>query len=206
MGVRRGGGSSARYQRSFFKREIVRESEERISTRTSTMATVQGSTGQLQYNLSGSQSNARMMYDAGTGFLGAGFTSLDDITHRITLPNTAGNTGKIKAVAYTTYSSSRFKSEVQTIQNPMHLIKQIRGVTYERTDNNAAEYGFIAEEVGQVIPSVVEWEADGDDAQGLDYTRLVPILLEGIKDQQRQLESQQMQIEYLMSIVGVDCE
>ena len=198
MGVRRGGGRAARYQRSFLKREVKKETKD--------TARVAGSTGQIQYNLSGSQSNTSMMYDVNTGFMGAGFSSLDDITHRITLPNTAGNTGKIKAVAYTTYSSSRFKSEVQTIQNPMHLIKQIRGVTYERTDNNAAEYGFIAEEVGQVIPSVVEWEADGDDAQGLDYTRLVPILLEGIKDQQRQLESQQMQIEYLMSIIGVDCE
>ena len=198
MGVRRGGGRSARYQSSFLKREVKKE--------TKATARVAGSTGQIQYNLSGSQSNTSMMYDVNTGFMGAGFSSLDDITHRITLPNTAGNTGKIKAVAYTTYSSSRFKSEVQTIQNPMHLIKQMRGVTYERTDNNAAEYGFIAEEVGQIIPSVVEWEADGDDAQGLDYTRLVPILLEGIKDQQRQLESQQSQIDYLMSIVGVDCE
>ena len=198
MGVRRGGGRSARYQRSFLKREIKVETKD--------TARVAGSTGQIQYNLSGSQSNTSMMYDVNTGFMGAGFSSLDDITHRITLPNTAGNTGKIKAVAYTTYSSSRFKSEVQTIQNPMHLIKQMRGVTYERTDNNAAEYGFIAEEVGQIIPSVVEWEADGDDAQGLDYTRLVPILLEGIKDQQRQLESQQAQLNYLMSIVGVDCE
>ena len=199
MGVRRGGGRAARYQRSFLKREVKKETKD--------VATVAGTTGQLQFNLSGSQSNTTgMIYDSRTGYLGAGFSSLNDITHRITLPNTAGNTGKIKAVAYTTYSSSRFKSEVQTIQNPMHLIKQIRGVTYERTDNNAAEYGFIAEEVGQVIPSVVEWEADGDDAQGLDYTRVVPILLEGIKDQQRQLESQQMQIEYLMSIIGVDCE
>ena len=147
-----------------------------------------------------------MIYDSSTGYLGAGFTSLNDITHRITLPNTAGNAGKIKAVAYTTYSSSRFKSGVQTIQNPMDLIRQMRGVTYERTDDNTAEYGFIAEEVGQVIPSVVEWETDSDDAQGLDYTRLVPILLEGIKSQQKQLETQQVQINYLMSIVGVDCE
>ena len=199
MGVRRGTGRRARYDKASNAREI------KINTRG--LATVRGSTGQLQFNLSGSQSNtAGEMYDHTTGYLGAGFSSLNDITHRITLPNTAGNTGKIKAVAYTTYSSSRFKSEVQTIQNPMHLIKQMRGVTYERTDNNTAEYGFIAEEVGQIIPSVVEWEADGDDAQGLDYTRLVPILLEGIKDQQRQLESQQAQLNYLMSIVGVDCE
>jgi hypothetical protein len=88
----------------------------------------------------------------------------------------------------------------------MDLIRQMRGVTYVRTDDNTAEYGFIAEEVGQVIPSVVEWETDGDDAQGLDYTRLVPVLLEGIKSQQKQLEAQQVQINYLMSIVGVDCE
>jgi hypothetical protein len=198
MGVRRGGGSAARYQKSFLKREV--------KTETRDIATVAGSTGEIQYNLSGSQSNASMMYDAGTGFLGAGFTSLNDITHRITLPNTAGNTGKIKAVAYTTYSSFRFKSEIQTIQNPMHLIKHMRGVTYERTDDNTAEYGFIAEEVGQVVPSVVEWEVDGGGAQGLDYTRLVPILLEGIKAQQRQLESQQKQIEHLISIVGADRE
>jgi len=199
MGVRRGGGRSARYERSFLKREVKKETKD--------VATVAGTTGQLQFNLSGSQSNtAGMIYDSGTGYLGAGFTSLNDITHRITLPNAAGNAGKIKAVAYTTYSSSRFKSGVQTIQNPMDLIRQMRGVTYVRTDDNTAEYGFIAEEVGQVIPSVVEWETDGDDAQGLDYTRLVPVLLEGIKSQQKQLEAQQVQINYLMSIVGVDCE
>jgi len=199
MGVRRGGGSSARYERSFLKREVKNETKD--------VATVAGTTGQIQFNLSGSQSNTTgMIYDSSTGYLGAGFTSLNDITHRITLPNTAGNAGKIKAVAYTTYSSSRFKSGVQTIQNPMDLIRQMRGVTYERTDDNTAEYGFIAEEVGQVIPSVVEWETDSDDAQGLDYTRLVPILLEGIKSQQKQLETQQVQINYLMSIVGVDCE
>jgi len=199
MGVRRGGGRSARYERSFLKREVKNETKD--------VATVAGTTGQIQFNLSGSQSNTTgMIYDSSTGYLGAGFTSLNDITHRITLPNTAGNAGKIKAVAYTTYSSSRFKSGVQTIQNPMDLIRQMRGVTYERTDDNTAEYGFIAEEVGQVIPSVVEWETDSDDAQGLDYTRLVPILLEGIKSQQKQLETQQVQINYLMSIVGVDCE
>ena len=199
MGVRRGAGRSARYERSFLKREVKNETKD--------VATVAGTTGQIQFNLSGSQSNTTgMIYDSSTGYLGAGFTSLNDITHRITLPNTAGNAGKIKAVAYTTYSSSRFKSGVQTIQNPMDLIRQMRGVTYERTDDNTAEYGFIAEEVGQVIPSVVEWETDSDDAQGLDYTRLVPILLEGIKSQQKQLETQQVQINYLMSIVGVDCE
>jgi len=198
MGVRRGAGSSARYQRSFLKREVKKETKD--------VATVAGSTGQIQYNLSGSQSNTSMLYDVNTGFMGCGFTSVSNITHRVTLPNAAGNAGKIKAVAYTTYSSSRFKSGVQTIQNPMDLIRQMRGVTYVRTDDNTAEYGFIAEEVGQVIPSVVEWETDGDDAQGLDYTRLVPVLLEGIKSQQKQLEAQQVQINYLMSIVGVDCE
>ena len=199
MGVRRGAGSSARYQRSFLKREVKKETKD--------VATVAGSTGQLQFNLSGSQSNTTgMMYDSGTGYLGAGFTSLNDITHRITLPNAAGNAGKIKAVAYTTYSSSRFKSGVQTIQNPMDLIRQMRGVTYQRTENNLTEYGFIAEEIGKVAPSLVEWEENSVDAQGLDYTRLVPILLEGIKSQQKQLETQQVQINYLMSIVGVDCE
>tara|TARA_R110002074_G_scaffold139820_4_gene285830 strand:- start:17016 stop:17687 length:672 start_codon:yes stop_codon:yes gene_type:complete len=223
MGIRRGGGRSARYQRSFFSKEIAMETttlrnetttvnqssyalSASIDTAIASMATVQGLNGQIQYNLSGSQSNTSMMYDVTTGFMGCGFTSLNDITHRVTLPNAAGNAGKVKAVAYTTYSSSRFKSGVQTIQNPISLISQMRGVTYQRTENNLTEYGFIAEEIGKVAPSLVEWEENSVDAQGLDYTRLVPILLEGIKSQQKQLETQQVQINYLMSIVGVDCE
>ena len=93
MGIRRGGGRSARYQRSFFSKEIAMETttlrnetttvnqssyalSASIDTAIASMATVQGLNGQIQYNLSGSQSNTSMMYDVTTGFMGCGFIPL----------------------------------------------------------------------------------------------------------------------------------
>ena len=189
MGVSRGlGRTGARYERA----RVNRVAEVKSSK-------AKGNANQIQYNASGSFQGATFLYDSSTGYIGAGFTALNDITHRITLPNSSGAGGAIKARTYTTYSSSRFKSDVETIQNPIMLIERMRGVTYNKLDTGVKEYGFIAEEIGQVTPSMVQWESDGQNAQGLDYTRLVPILLEGIKSQQRQIEDQQRQIYFLLN-------
>jgi hypothetical protein len=52
----------------------------------------------------------------------------------------------------------------------------------------------IAEEVGQVVPEVVTFEANGKDAQGVDYSRLTAVLIGAVKEQQRQIQEQQRQI------------
>jgi len=44
--------------------------------------------------------------------------------------------------------------------------------------------GMIAEEVGEVIPEVVEYEDNGVDATAMSYSRLVALLVEAIKEQQ----------------------
>lgn len=53
------------------------------------------------------------------------------------------------------------------------------------------EIGVIAEEVGQVVPEVVSYEANGKDARGVDYSRLTALLIEAVKQQQRQIRQQQ---------------
>ena len=50
------------------------------------------------------------------------------VTHAITLPDNADNTGRIKANAYMTYSSQRFKKDVEVIEKPMETIQNLRGV------------------------------------------------------------------------------
>ena len=52
------------------------------------------------------------------------------VTHGITLPDVADNSGKIKANAYMTYSSQRFKKDVEVIDNPIKTIQNLRGVTF----------------------------------------------------------------------------
>jgi len=50
-----------------------------------------------------------------------------------------------------------------------------------------SEIGVIAEEVGAVVPEVVEWEPNGKDARGVDYSRLTALLIEAAKQQQAEI-------------------
>lgn len=124
-----------------------------------------------------------------------------DITHAITLPDNADATGKIKANAYLTYSSARFKENVEVIDNPLDIITNLRGVTFEWKKNKEKDYGFIAEEVGAQLPNIVEWDSESAQknpkALSMDYTRIIPILLEGIKSQQQQIDSLKAEIKVL---------
>ena len=40
---------------------------------------------------------------------------------------------------------------------------------------------------GRVLPDVVEFEANGRDGKGLDYNRLIPVVVEAMKEQQEQI-------------------
>jgi hypothetical protein len=40
---------------------------------------------------------------------------------------------------------------------------------------------MIAEEVGEVMPEIVQYEEDGIYASGMDYGKLTPLLVEAIK-------------------------
>jgi len=123
------------------------------------------------------------------------------VTHGITLPDVADNSGKIKANAYMTYSSQRFKKDVEVIDNPIETIQNLRGVTFTWKKNNQKDYGFIAEEVGKELPIIVEWDNKNSEnppqAMSMDYTRIIPILLEGIKSQQNQIDNLKDEIKCL---------
>ena len=114
------------------------------------------------------------------------------------------DSGKIKATAFVTYSSVKYKTDVNTIKGATNMLDSIRGVTYTSNYGNDKQYGFIAEEVGSVMPEIVEFESNTPDAAAMDYTRIIPVLVEAVKEknkkinnQQKQLNNQQKQIDTL---------
>ena len=122
------------------------------------------------------------------GYVGFNMASDNLITHAITLPNTSvGNSGSMKAYSYETYSSLRFKENVHTIQNPMNKAMQLRGVTFDWKDTGRKDIGFIAEEVGKVIPEVVTYDASGENVESMSYQKLVSVLFECVKEQQTEI-------------------
>ncbi|WP_100912591.1 tail fiber domain-containing protein [Pseudoalteromonas spongiae] len=92
------------------------------------------------------------------------------------------------ADAWTTYSSRRWKTNIQTIENAIEKVMSMRGVTYDWKNSGKSDIGFIAEEVGEILPEIVAYEKNGVDAKSVDYSRVVPLLIEAIKAQQVELE------------------
>jgi hypothetical protein len=102
--------------------------------------------------------------------------------------------GNAIADGWSTYSSRRWKTNIQTLPDALAKVEQLRGVSYDLKDSGKHEIGVIAEEVGKVVPEVVSFEANGKDARGVDYSRLTALLIEAVKQQQRQIAAQQSQI------------
>jgi Chaperone of endosialidase len=93
--------------------------------------------------------------------------------------------------SWETYSSRRWKTNIHPLQNALSKVEQLRGVSYDLKDSGRHEIGVIAEEVGNVVPEVVSYEKNGKDATGVDYSRLTALLIEAVKQQQKQITAQQ---------------
>ncbi|MBI4445740.1 MAG: tail fiber domain-containing protein [Acidobacteria bacterium] len=111
----------------------------------------------------------------------------------------AGSATDPIADAWTIYSSRRWKTNIQTIDGALDKVMRLRGVTYEWKSDGKRDIGLIAEEVGEVIPEVVVYEENGKDAKSVDYSRLVALLIEAVKEQQEQIQEQALQLAELRS-------
>jgi Chaperone of endosialidase len=99
--------------------------------------------------------------------------------------------GPAVADGWNTYSSRRFKTDIQTLPDALDKVEKLRGVSYTLKATGKREIGVIAEEVGKVVPELVTYEANGVDARSVDYTRLTALLIEAIKQQQAEINAQQ---------------
>lgn len=94
----------------------------------------------------------------------------------------------------TTYASDeRFKKNILAIQSPLQKLLQLKGVEYEMNQEAFPAYhfqpgrqiGLLAQNVEKIIPEAVN---EHQGYKGVDYARLVPLLIESIKEQQAQIE------------------
>jgi hypothetical protein len=86
------------------------------------------------------------------------------------------------------FSDARVKENINTITNAIKKVMELRGVTYTRKDedSNDIKMGVIAQEVLEVLPEVVQKDENGN--YSVAYGNMVGILIEAIKDQQKQIE------------------
>lgn len=91
------------------------------------------------------------------------------------------------STSYNTTSDYRLKQDLKPI-NGLDLVSQIKVYDYEWKSDQTRSYGVLAHELQEVIPQAVNGEKDGEQMQGVDYSKLVPILVQAIQEQQKQIE------------------
>lgn len=133
---------------------------------------------------------------------------------------TAGSntTGEIRATNAVTsyYSDERLKTDITEISGALDKVMQLRGVTF-RANNIAESFGYstekeqvgvIAQDVEKVLPQVVvpapfdimqlqegvEISRSGENYKTVHYEKLVPLLIQAIKEQQVMIEELQKKV------------
>jgi hypothetical protein len=103
---------------------------------------------------------------------------------------------------FTDVSDEREKENIETITGATEKVKQLRGVyhTWKDTEHKGTniQIGLIAQEVEAVVPQVVSTsnptslhtpESDTAGLKGVAYAKLVPLLIETIKELEARIES-----------------
>ena len=100
--------------------------------------------------------------------------------------------GNALAAAHTTPSDARLKTNVESLENPLETVMHLRGVTFDWNESARAhgmsderQIGLIAQEVLEIVPEVVSGTSE---SYSVDYAKLVPLLIEALKEQQSRIE------------------
>lgn len=100
------------------------------------------------------------------------------------------NAGQISRCA----SSARFKDEVRDLQSGSELIAALRPVRFRWIEADRQDIGLIAEEVAEVIPELIEYDADGE-VQGVNFRHLSAVLVAAVQESQAENKLLREQLE-----------
>lgn len=139
-----------------------------------TQGTVQGVTYNVQYNENGNLEGASDFLYSGSK-VGINNT-VNDLTYNLEV------SGSIRAsAAVLSNSDERLKENIYPIDNALSRVGQIEGVYFDWKKGGERQVGVIAQQVQKVLPEVVS--EDKDSYLSVDYSKLVPLLVEAINEQ-----------------------
>ena len=80
----------------------------------------------------------------------------------------------------TAFSDERLKDNIETLEDGLDKVEQLRGVTYTR--DGRENIGVIAQEVEKILPEIVLTADDEMGTKSVDYSRITAVLIEAVKD------------------------
>ena len=166
-----------------------------------------GNTGSstLQFSLRGSE--AMRITSAGNVLIGTDSTTVGGVGgHKLVIDATSQNlgiktaSGSNQAVRFangstavgsinlttssTTYSTSsdyRLKEDLQDFEG-LDMVSKIPVYDFKWKTDESRSYGVMAHELQEVLPDAVVGEKDAEEMQGVDYSKIVPLLVKSIQE------------------------
>jgi len=114
---------------------------------------------------------------------------------------TSGNftaVGSVKATAFYYSSDRTLKENIRPLTGSLGKVLNLSGVAFNFKDDAAKKttIGLIAQDVERILPEIVE-RSEISGLESVDYAKIVPVLIEAVKEQQKEIEGLKQQIELL---------
>jgi len=134
-----------------------------------------------------------------------------ETNYYLQLPNSL--TRKAKAYAWDTYSDARIKTDQEELMYGLTELMKIIPRQYIQHDsefssgnlvlgNGKKNIGLVAQEIFEIIPEAVSKPADdSQELWGMDYNKLIPVVIKAVQDQQKEIESLKETIKDLEALV-----
>jgi hypothetical protein len=106
-------------------------------------------------------------------------------TSKLTVQGDVLVSGVITSTDYNCSSDINLKENIQPIENPIDKVLNITGVSFDWKENGRSSMGVIAQEVERVLPELVS----GSDSKTVNYNGLIGLLIEVVKEQQREINT-----------------
>ena len=149
------------------------------------------------------KTSSKLIFDSASGTLSASYLHVTKSLSVGTLALTE-TVGEIRASNDITafYSSdNRLKENIIKIQEPLSKLEKINGYTFDWIkkegihSHEGSDIGVIAQEIEKVMPEITTTRDNGYKA--VKYEKIIPLLIESIKEQQKQIEEFRNEIELL---------
>jgi len=89
---------------------------------------------------------------------------------------------------FLTTSDYRLKEDLQTIKG-LEIIRKIKVYDYKWKSEDSRMNGVLAHELAEILPYAVSGVKDGERMQGVDYSKIVPVMIQAIKELKAELDT-----------------
>ncbi len=153
-------------------------------------------TGIAVYDVAGGVfefANREIRVDINTGYVCVGGGPSGAGKFEVLGDNGGGGTSIYASDNIVSFSDISVKENIRPIFNVLDRVVNSRGVVYDRIDSKTKNnIGFIAQELEEQFPELVTTNPDGTKA--VKYQNATAVLFEAVKEQQKQIDSLQEQI------------